>query len=349
MRQARSFFILLFAASLLGGCSSMTKKKTTSPLSEHYDGKRFFNPWGANNTKSLWDVLAWKLTSKAATWPEQEHKKIDAEALIAAGKSDQVHVTYIGHATTYIQNNKLSILTDPHFSHRASPLSFAGPSRIRKPAFEILQLPAVDIVLISHNHYDHLDLPTLKELEKRFHPHFIVPLGNAELLKSEGLQKITELDWWEKFENIQLVPAQHWSARAVSDRNEALWGGYVITMSDQKIYFAGDTGYGPHFKMIGEKSGPIKLAILPIGAYEPRWFMKDQHLNPDDAIQAHLDLKSEGGFAIHFETFQLTDEGFDEPRNQLNELLKKYNVPPAAFLTPQFGETFTIKESTCNP
>ena len=316
---------------------------TKQKKSDHFDGEKFFNPWGANNSKNLWDVFKWKMSTTPKKWPLfNEVINSAVPKIVHNREASSIHITYIGHATTYIQNENQSILTDPQFAHRASPVSFAGPSRVRLPAIDIDQIPSLDLVLISHNHYDHLDLPTLKILDKKFKPKFILPLGNAKFLKSVGIHNIVELDWWEEFENVTLVPAQHWSARGFNDKNKALWGGFVINMSNKKIFFAGDTGYGPQFKMIHEKLGAMDISILPIGAYEPRWFMKDQHMNPDDAVLAHLDLESRTSFAIHFETFQLTDEAFLEPREKLQVALSNYNLSSESFMAPEVGETLII-------
>ena len=327
---------------LLGACSTMPNAPAY-PVSDHYDGSRFFNPWGANNTKSLWDVFKWKVGATPRPWPTQEIANTAIPNLVTAGRAASIHVTYIGHATVYIQDAHQNILTDPQFSLRASPVGFAGPARARKPALEVEKIPGVDTVIVSHNHYDHLDLPSLVALEKKFHPRFIVPLGNARLLKSEGIHNVIELDWWQSEANIQLVPAQHWSARGVADRNEALWGGYVVTLSGKKIFFAGDTGYGPHFKMIRERLGNMDVAILPIGAYEPRWFMKDQHMNPEDAVLAHQDLGARQSFAIHFETLRLTDEGFGEPRRDLATALSQRQIEARNFFAPDVGSTLVIE------
>ena len=188
-----------------------------------------------------------------------------------------------------------------------------------------------------------MDLPSLRALNKKFKPKFIVPLGNAALLREEGIENVVELDWWQSEGVVQLVPAQHWSARGIYDRNKTLWGGYVINLPEKKIFFAGDTGYGPHFKMIRERVGSPDLAILPIGAYEPRSFMKDQHMNPEDAVQAHLDLQAQRSFGMHFETFQLTDEGFDEPRREVGASLEKFGLDRKTFFVPEFGETLILK------
>lgn len=313
-------------------------------LSDHFDGTVYYNPWSGPVQKSFLDFLKWRLTAAPGDWPTELVANRAQPQLVSAGQAASIHVTYIGHATTYIQNGQINILTDPHFSERASPLGFIGPKRARKPGVELAQLPGVDFVIISHNHYDHLDLPTLLALEERFHPHFIVPIGNASLLRSEGLQRVTELDWWESLGNIQLVPAQHWSARSIWDHNLALWGGYVVNLDGFKIFFAGDTGYGPHFRMIRERCGVMDLSLLPIGAYEPRWFMSYQHMNPAEAVQAHFDLDSKRSLGIHFETFQLTDESFYTPRRELADALDKAKVSHDVFRAPEPGETLIIKD-----
>ena len=312
------------------------------PISDHFDGKRFFNPWGANVAKSLLDVLKWKLGGGQRAWPPSPPPDQMAPRFHPGADTATTHVTYIGHATTYLQSPSLSVLTDPQFSLRASPLRFAGPKRFRPPALHLEELPGVDAVVISHNHYDHLDLPTLAALQRKFKPTFIVPLGNAKLLTETGLKNLVELDWWQSHEGVQLVPAQHWSARSLRDRNQALWGGFVLHMDGRKIFFAGDTGYGPHFKWIQDRLGAMDLSLLPIGAYEPRSFMKEQHMNPKDAMQAHFDLGSKQSFAIHYETFRLTDEGYHEPRQWLERLKLEHNLAPPDFLLPRIGETLVL-------
>lgn len=325
------------------GCATV-KGGEMYPLSDHYDGKRFYNPWGVNNNKTFFDVLKWKFTSQAKAWPATPPTVLTTPQLVREGSPSSVHVTFLGHSTLLIQDPHISILSDPQFSERASPFSFIGPKRFRKVAIEIQDLPRVDIVIVSHNHYDHLDLSSLIELNQRFHPKFIVPLGNAKILKREGIKNIIELDWWQSEGIIQLVPVQHWSARGLFDQNQALWGGFIIYLAEKKIFFAGDTGYGPHFKMIQERLGPMDLSILPIGAYEPRSFMKEQHMNPKDALQAHLDLHSQQSIAMHFETFQMTDEGYEEPRQSLLQVLHEKGLSNEAFFIPQTGETLLLKE-----
>jgi L-ascorbate metabolism protein UlaG (beta-lactamase superfamily) len=339
------FRILVFMnlIMMMNSCGS-SKKDSTAKLSDHFDGKVFSNPWGNNNQKNLFDVFKWKISSHRSDWPDEEIINTASPRLVESNKAASIHITFIGHSTFYSQNEKYSILTDPQFSDRASPLSFIGPKRVRKPGVAIDKLPKIDFVIISHNHYDHLDLPSLKKLQELYHPKFIVPLGNAPLLSDAGLENIHELDWWESFEGFTLVPVQHWSQRGLFDRNKSLWGGYVFSISEKKIFFAGDTGYGPHFKMIRDRLGATDLSLLPIGAYEPQWFMKDQHLNPKEALQAHLDLESKTSIAIHFETFQMADESFLDPRNSLKEEIQKKSLPESTFWIPQVGESLVIEK-----
>ena len=254
--------------------------------------------------------------------------------------------TFVGHATFLIQTAGGALLTDPVYSRRVSPLSFAGPRRVRAPGVAFDDLPPVAAVLVSHNHYDHCDLSTLRALERRFAPAFVAPLGNARLLRSAGLRRVEELDWWQQTAvgslGIRLTPAQHFSARGPLDRDRALWGGFLIEAGRHRVFFAGDSGYAGHFREIGERSGPIDLALLPIGAYEPRWFMKDVHLNPAEAVQAHLDLGARLSLAMHFGTFQLTPEGIDEPLAGLRHALHAARLPESCFRALDFGESLRL-------
>src|SRR5262245_58087459 len=209
---------------------------------------------------------------------------------------DEVVITFIGHATFLIQVGGFSLLIDPVYAERASPVSFAGPRWVRAPGVRFGELPDISVVLLSHNHYDHCDLGTLAALDQRFAPAYVTPLGNGRLLRSRGIRRITELDWWETGRQgatlITVTPAQHFSARGPFDRNRALWGGFLIEAAGRRILFGGDSGYGPHWRQIAERLGPIDVALLPIGAYEPRWFMKDIHMDPEEAVQAHVDLRA---------------------------------------------------------
>src|SRR5213595_2799863 len=261
------------------------------------------------------------------------------------GPNDVV-VTCVGHATFLIQVGTTSLLTDPVYSERASPVSFAGPRRVRAPGVRFDDLPAIALVLLSHNHYDHCDLGTLRALDRRFHPQLVAPIGNSRLLRSAGIRQVEEIDWWQSASAaplpITLTPAQHFSARSMFDRNRALWGGFLIEAGGRRILFAGDSGYGPHWREIATRLGPFDLALLPIGAYEPRWFMKDIHMNPAEAAQAHLDLGARQSIAMHFGTFQLTPEGIDEPVRELAKAVRERGVPVEQFRTVDVGESVSI-------
>jgi L-ascorbate metabolism protein UlaG (beta-lactamase superfamily) len=257
-----------------------------------------------------------------------------------------VIVTFIGHSAFLIQAPGANLLIDPVFSARASPFSFAGPRRVQAPGVRLDDLPPISIVLLSHNHYDHCDVSTLSILEQRFHPAAVTPLGNGRLLRSAGFSTVEEVYWWESARDtslsLTLTPAQHFSARNPFDRNRALWGGFLIEVGGRRILHAGDSGYGPHFRVIGERLGPIDLALLPIGAYEPRWFMKDIHMNPAEAVRAHLDLGARRSLAMHFGTFQLTPEGIDKPVRDLMTALGETGVAADRFISPEVGESLRV-------
>lgn len=329
-----NFFIIL----ILSFSVAATSKK-----SDHFDGHKFFNP-GHEFSNTFLDVIKWKLTSEAAEWPESvPNKKHNLPVLTEKNKAI---VTFINHATFLIQLKELNILTDPIFSERASPVTFLGPKRVRLPGVDFESLPPIDVVLLSHNHYDHMDLPTIKKLDKKFHPLFLVPLGNEKFLKNKGIQNVKEMDWWEetriKDKRIIFTPALHWSARSPFDRAETLWGSFLIDAFTVKIYFAGDTGYSTHFKEIKSRLGNPNLALLPIGAYEPRWFMKPFHLNPDDAVMAHKDLASEKTIGMHFGTFQLSDEGFFEPVSDLDKAKEKFELKDTEFTVLDQGDSLSL-------
>ncbi|MCB1189217.1 MAG: MBL fold metallo-hydrolase [Leptospiraceae bacterium] len=294
--------------------------------------------------KWQWDRISTKLPSK-----NPSNYKIVAsvnDGLKLRENKTKFTATWVGHATTLIQIQGKNILTDPIWSDRCSPVSFAGPKRYTEPGIKMENLPNIDIVLISHNHYDHLDLPTLSRLEKMFHPTFITGLKNGDLLKGEGLQTVIELDWWEEtvLEDLKIAftPSQHFSARGLFDRNETLWGSYVVVGKDHTFYFAGDTGYFAGFKMIGKKYPNIDLAILPIGAYNPRWFMKIVHMDPAEAIQALVDLNAKFMLPIHYNTFVLTDEPLDEPLKKTVQIFNQKGIEKDRLKDLKIGETFWV-------
>ena len=248
-----------------------------------------------------------------------------------------------------IQVDGLNILTDPIWSERASPVTFSGPKRIRPPGVAIEDLPEIDLIVVSHNHYDHMDTASLRALRERQSrgPVIVSGLGNAGLLRSLDYDNPIELDWDESTNvgssKVHFVECQHQSARGLHDRMRTLWGSFVIETSQGAIYFAGDTGYSPHFAEQGERYGPFALSIIPIGAYEPRYFMKAMHLNPSEAVAAHKDLKSEQSLGIHFGVFQLTWEGIDQPVIDLEASLADQAVNPSAFWVLEPGQYRTLQ------
>jgi L-ascorbate metabolism protein UlaG (beta-lactamase superfamily) len=285
----------------------------------HFDGKRFYNP-DAPQAPGFLDVLRWKLTSRPQPSPgfiSDVEPSIPSRRVEGAG----LRATLVNHSTVLLQQRDSNILTDPIWSERASPLSWAGPRRRRKPGVSWEDLPPIHAVLISHNHYDHLDLPTLRRLADRGDSAFVVPARGARLLRSRNIGPAHELDWGESLPlpgfTIHCVPALHFSSRGIFDRNQTLWCGYLIECRDGLVYFAGDTAFGNHFAQIREKFGSPRLALLPIGAYQPRWFMSPVHMGPDEAVRAHRILAAKTSIAIHHGTFQLADEGLDTPRQQL--------------------------------
>ena len=253
-------------------------------------------------------------------------------------------VTWIGHATMLVQMEHLTFLTDPIWSDRASPVPIAGPKRQIEPGVAMADLPPIDFVLISHNHYDHLDLPTLRALAKRnAETVFFVPLGNGQLLRDQGIKQVEELDWGDtaRFENatIHCLPVQHWSKRSLTDTRKSLWSSWAVTGEQRRFYFAGDTGYFRGFKEIGDKLGPFDLAAIPIGAYEPRAMMEASHMNPEEAIQAALDVKAKTTVAMHFGTFNLADEPMSEPPLRFKKAAAKANISAENSWVLRIGET----------
>ncbi len=278
----------------------------------------------AVDEKSSKDFMKWSFGNDVNI-PWNEPYATDTATLIPF--SGKARATFINHATVLIETPKLTFLTDPQFAERASPVSFAGPARHHDPYVRLADIPKLDVVLISHNHYDHLSIESITMIEKRFAPHYIVPLNNGQFVARAGVpwERITELDIEASKTigetRVTLEPARHWSARGFRDRNRYLWGSFMIETPETRIYFAGDTGYGTHFAALKEKYGQIDIALLPIGAYEPRWFMQQMHMNPDDARTAAADLGSPQVMGIHFGTFKLTNEGRHDPEKHTQETL----------------------------
>jgi L-ascorbate metabolism protein UlaG (beta-lactamase superfamily) len=310
------------------------------PVTDHFDGKRFHNH--QSGWQSEGSFLKWQLTKTPTPWPEW----IESEPGPAPPRRVEkgaLRVTIVNHATTLIQLDGINILTDPIWSERCSPVDFAGPKRHRAPGIRFDDLPPIDVVLLSHNHYDHLDVPTLRMLQRHHNPLIVCHLGNGALLARYGLTNVRELDWWGSADapiRITSVPAQHFSARGLSDRDATLWGGYVIASDAGNVYFAGDTGWGKHFAEVRDRFTPVRLALLPIGAYLPRWFMKPAHITPAEAVDAHGELKAGTSVAMHYGTFALGDDGDRQPIEDLERAIAKKRA--GGFKVLEFGQGFEV-------
>jgi L-ascorbate metabolism protein UlaG (beta-lactamase superfamily) len=338
--------VFVVSISILGWMFS--KPGYEGPKSDHFNGAAFQNI-SEVPAKNLFDVMKWYLNRDQGPWEEIPESEVVFAQKPAAKVTDALVITYVNHSTFLIQADGLNILTDPVWSDRVSPLSFAGPKRMRSPGVKFEDLPKIDLVVISHNHYDHLDISTLKKLNARFQPHFVVPLGVDVFLQQEGLSQTTALDWWdgEGISNglkVNLVPAQHFSARGLFDRDKTLWGGYVLQTSFGNLYFAGDTGYGDFFPEIGKRFKPIKIGLIPIGAYKPRWFMSPVHVNPAEAIQIHKDIGAEISFGMHFGTFPLADDGMNEPERDFAKAIQRPENRGENFKLLTEGDSFVLKD-----
>lgn len=306
------------------------------PKSDHFDGDVFHNPDPFHH--GLADVIKWQRNAQPGYWREWVAEPPGPKP---PERVDDLRITFVNHATTLIQISGLSILTDPMWSERCSPVSFAGPKRHRAPGIRLEDLPPIDVVLVSHNHYDHLDLPTLHALWERDHPLIVTPLGNSALMRRAGIYGARDLDWWQTTKvregvTVTVVPSQHFCARAISDRNRTLWGGFVVSAPAGNVYFAGDTGWGDHFAAIAKRFPSIRLALLPIGAFLPRWFMKVVHISPDEAVKVHHVLNASTSMAVHFGTFNLGDDGETEPVEDLRAAIAANGNP--RFWILGFGE-----------
>ena len=312
-----------------------------SERSDHFDGRVFHNPTPPAAQPS--SAAPRMMLERRTPWPARIDQPL-RQPLALDGAA--AVVTFIGQATFLIQTAAGNLLTDPMYSERASPVQFAGPRRVCGPALAFDDLPPISTVLLSHNHYDHCDLRTLARLARRDDPIVVTPLGNGALVKSAGIRRVEELDWWDAATAaalpITLTPAHHFSARTPFDRNRALWGGFMLIAGGKRIYFAGDSAYAPFFRDVRARLGPIDLALLPIGAYEPRWFMRAVHMNPAEAVQAHFDLGSPDSIAMHFGTFQLTTEGIDEPLHALDEARRANAIPEDRFRALEFGASIPL-------
>ena len=336
IRLAILFFCILFNTSVFS-------ENTNSPTHHLPDGT-YSNTNGIPYESSFKKLLkwSWERRSKELDTYKFEITKPNFEEIY---KNENIAITWIGHETFLYQNKELNILTDPHFTERASPFTFAGPKRYTAPGMSIDDLPDIDVVTISHSHYDHLDYKSVKLLSNKFENIiFLVPLGLKEWFEGKGILNVREFDWWEttrvKNTDITFAPVQHWSARGLFDRNETLWGAWHFKNYFHSFIHLGDTGYSEDFKEIRARLGKVDLAAIPIGAYEPRWIMKVSHMNPEEAVRSFLDLEASKAIGMNWGTFRLTDEPAAEPPKKLTEATKKFGVSNEVFFTIKHGQTY---------
>ncbi|WP_224372703.1 MBL fold metallo-hydrolase [Hyalangium versicolor] len=345
-RLRRALLTVLGAFLLLGttvagvGCHAFSAPTYRGPKSDHFDGEQFHNQ---EPRKARMTFFQWQMNRERGPWTEWTDSPPGPPPPrhVARGA---VRVTFINHATTLLQVDGVNVLTDPIWSDRCSPVSFAGPKRVRPPGIRFEDLPPIDAVILSHNHYDHMDVPTLKRLQDAFpNVRVFAGLGNKAFLESKGLSRVTELDWWQEVQlapEVKLVstPSQHFSNRGLSDRDGTLWTSYVLQGPSGVTFFAGDTGYGKQFRQVREHFGPVRLAVLPIGAYKPEAFMEVIHVSPKEAVQASVDLEAKVSVPMHYGTFNLGDDGQEEPVTELKKALETRTDAKPEFWVLGFGE-----------
>lgn len=346
MRSAVLVLVAVLAAWAVSACGSTH----LGPVTDHFDGKRFFTP-GASKNSSPVGYLWQRLTDPPPDWPQAVPAPANLPALMQRVIGNEARVTYIGHATLLIQVAGINILTDPVWSQRASAVQWLGPKRVAQPSWQLAQLPPIDLVLISHDHYDHLDIPTLRLLDAAHRPRVIAPLGLQKLLSDAMPQsKVSEHDWGERVSLAQgawvhVEPMAHGSGRTPFDQMQTLWAAYVVEAAGMKIYHVGDTGYagGRFFRDITKRHGTLDLAILPIGAYEPIDFMADSHMSPSEAVQALIDTGARLGLAHHFDTFQLGFEAFGVAGKELTQAMEDRSLPTHRMVVPNVGQAVVVQ------
>ena len=335
--------IAIVAISLVAGYA-VSAPRYRGNKSDHFNGSTFFNPQGIE-AHGFRATVRWMLNREKGNWGK--YQDFPPGEKPPAQVKDGMRITFVNHATFLIQVNGLNILSDPIWSDRTSPLSFAGPRRMRPPGIRFEDLPKIHYVIVSHNHYDHLDLPTLKKLAEGHQPEILTPLGVNAFLREQGIDPGRDLDWWEQFAlnqdvTVSAVPAQHFSGRGMFDRNATLWAGYVLKTKAGNVYFAGDTGYdGKTFERIGREFAPIRVALLPIGAYKPIWFMGPIHISPEEAIKTHQSLNAQTSIAMHFGTFPLADDGREEPLLALDKARQKHRISQEEFVVIKEGSAWS--------
>ncbi len=351
MRKLILFSALAVAAltaGLLASCSSTTVNPYYDPndsTKPHHTREGFRNNYSQIAPPGYWKWQWERWRDGRPQPPKEATPRVDSEADFLKANATEPTLTWLGHASVLLQVGSYNILTDPQQSERASPVGFYGPRRHAAPGLSFEQLPHIDLVLISHNHYDHLDLATVKRLARQdgSPPLFVVPLGLEKWMRDQGVGNVVELDWWDRIGkgglDIFLTPVQHWSQRTLWDRNKSLWGGFYIRHRTLSFFFAGDSGYSQDFADIRKRLGAPDIAALPIGSYEPRWFMQMQHIDPTQAVQVHKDLGAKYSVGVHWGVFELADDSLDEPPQALSVARVSAGVPAENFFVLKLGET----------
>lgn len=331
---------IIILTAIIGWLLAAPKYK--GPITDHFDGSRFIN-YGGINANQVDKIFKLLLTRRPTKWKVPKDAVKEAE-VIERVTGDQFRITYINHATILFQFKGINLITDPVYARAVGLFGLIGPWRKLPPGISMERLPPIDFVFISHNHYDHLDRRSLKKIIKTHNPQIITTLGNDLLIK-KWTSKVQAIDWWNSIklnEEIELIctPCQHFSSRGLADRDANLWGGFVLKTEEGNIYWSGDSGYGGFFKTIGERLGPMRFSCIPIGAYKPRWFMGPIHISPQEAVQVHQDVRSEQTMAFHWGTFNLADEGWDEPVLDLKSALNAKGLPLTDFQAVLNGSFF---------
>lgn len=357
--------VFVFPLALIVGCSGASSYY--DPARPHHTATGFKNNHTGSVNKTFGEFVRWQIERREQGLPKPPQQPTptqppDLAAIKRYASASKVlpttpQITWIGHASMLVQAGGLTVLTDPIFSERASPVQFLGPKRAQPPGITLADLPPIDVVLISHNHYDHLDKASVQALARRSAAAgkptlFLVPLGLKAWFADRGIQNTVELDWWDKYTfggvEFNFTPVQHWSSRSFFDRSQTLWGGYAVFAPDFHWYFNGDTGYSTDFvdtqlkfadRQKLDQGGGFDLALIPVGAYQPRWFMSEQHVNPDESVKIHRDLQAKRSVGIHWGTFELTDESLDQPPKDLAEASKAQHLKGGEFTVMAIGET----------
>jgi L-ascorbate metabolism protein UlaG (beta-lactamase superfamily) len=351
MRRRTVGILALLALTVGGGllvsCTSMGSGPFAyyDETKPHRTREGFRNNYADRGTPDFWKWQRERIQAGKPAPPQETTPSAEPDVAFLKANATEPTLTWIGHSTLLLQVGTYNILTDPHLSERASPVSFYGPRRMAAPGLDFSQLPRIDIVLISHNHYDHLDSTTVRRLaaQEGGSPLFVVPLGLEQWMRNMGVGNVVELDWWDRIGkgslDIHLVPVQHWSQRTLWDRNKTLWGGFYVRHHSLSFMFAGDTGYSQDFADIRKRLGAPDIAAIPVGAYEPRWFMGVQHVDPAQAVKIHQDLGARYSVGMHWGVFELADESLDEPPKALSVARVEAGVPADRFFVMKLGET----------